>query len=181
MQLSSSTLEGNFDYAPHLVENTLYQHITKAEEYDSYSAPQWIGYQQKPSYYVEYLVGNGISDMQGEIPHDTSGIGCSVTSEGFFLSMEAHQVDPHMCIFIMLDYHIMNLFLCNSYNIMSYVNRLDNQGVNMKKYWKTISEIHNIKYAIRSLKKPSSLRYIMSHTDIYPSICILFMIITYLH
>nr|KAJ0206567.1 hypothetical protein LSAT_V11C500277640 [Lactuca sativa] len=55
VELSSSTLEGNFDYAPHLVENTLYQHITKAEEYDSYSAPQWIGYQQKPSYYVEYL------------------------------------------------------------------------------------------------------------------------------
>ncbi|CAH1431543.1 unnamed protein product [Lactuca virosa] len=52
-----------------------------------------------PPYYVEYLVGNGISDMQGEIPHDTSeiphdtsGIGCSFTSEGFFLSMEAHQV-----------------------------------------------------------------------------------------
>ncbi|CAH1447428.1 unnamed protein product [Lactuca virosa] len=97
LQLSSSTLEGNFNYAPHLAESTLYQHITKAEDCDSYSAPQWIGYQQMPPYYVEYLVGNGISDMQGEIPHDTNGIGCSFTSEESFLSMEAHQVRQSRC------------------------------------------------------------------------------------
>ncbi|KAL7585943.1 uncharacterized protein LOC111886453 [Lactuca sativa] len=97
LQLSSSTLEGNFNYAPHLGESSLYQHITKAEDCDSYSAPQWIGYQQMPPYYVEYLVGNGISDMQGEIPHDTNGIGCSFTSEESFLSMEAHQVRQSRC------------------------------------------------------------------------------------
>ncbi|KAI3506741.1 hypothetical protein L1887_21304 [Cichorium endivia] len=92
LQLSSSTLEGNLSYAPNLAENTLYQqHIAKSEEYDSYSVPQWIGYQQMAPYYVEYLVGNGISNMHGEIPHDSTGIGCNLTPDDSFLSMDAHQ------------------------------------------------------------------------------------------
>lgn len=97
LQLSSSTLQENFNYAPQLAQNTLYQqqHIAKSEDHDhdSYSVPpQWLDSQQMAPYYVEYLVGNGISNMQEEILHDRTGIGCSFTPEGSFLTMDAHQV-----------------------------------------------------------------------------------------
>ncbi|KAL4558789.1 hypothetical protein LXL04_036991 [Taraxacum kok-saghyz] len=91
LQLSSSTLQGNFNYAPNLPETTFYQHVTKAEDHDTYSVPQYVGFQQMAPYYVEYLVGNGISNMQEEIPYDSTGIRCSLTSDDSYLNMDSHQ------------------------------------------------------------------------------------------
>ncbi|KAJ9543070.1 hypothetical protein OSB04_022777 [Centaurea solstitialis] len=94
--LQLSSLEGNFNYVPMLAENTLYQqHIVKTEDYDGYSVPQLMRYQQMAPYYVEYLAGNAIPNIQGEIPYDNSGIGCSFTPDGSFHSMDAHQKQGH--------------------------------------------------------------------------------------
>ncbi|XP_024980956.1 transcription factor bHLH69-like [Cynara cardunculus var. scolymus] len=42
-------------------------------------------------YYVEYLAGNAISDIQGELLYNNTGIGCSFTPVESFHSMDAHQ------------------------------------------------------------------------------------------
>ena len=68
LQPYSSTLPETFGYVPQLAENTFYQqHMVQAKYCDIYSVPQWIG---------EYLAGNGLSNKQGQIPYDNTGIGC---------------------------------------------------------------------------------------------------------
>ncbi|KAI3805981.1 hypothetical protein L1987_21869 [Smallanthus sonchifolius] len=96
MQLPSSSVQGNCNYVPYLAEKTFsQQHLVKPEDYDNYSLPQWIGYQHLAPNYVDYLLGNEISNMQGGIPYESTGIGCSFTPKESFLSMDAHQAEPN--------------------------------------------------------------------------------------
>lgn len=96
LQLPSSTLEGNLNYIQQLAENTFYQqHMLTAGDCNSYSVPQWIGYPQMAPYYVDYLARIGISNMQREIPYESTGIGSNFTRDESFLNMDAHQVYPY--------------------------------------------------------------------------------------
>ncbi|GJV58878.1 hypothetical protein Tco_1464978 [Tanacetum coccineum] len=86
LQPYSSTLPETFGYVPQLAENTFYQqHMVQAKYCDIYYVPQWIG---------EYLAGNGLSNMQGQIPYDGTRIGCISFTEEPFLSMYNHQAVP---------------------------------------------------------------------------------------
>lgn len=86
LQPYSSTLPETFGYVPQLAENAFYQqHMVQAKDCDIYSVPQWIG---------EYLAGNGLSNMQGQVPYDGTGVGCSSFTEEPFLSMNGHLAEP---------------------------------------------------------------------------------------
>ncbi|KAK9067638.1 hypothetical protein SSX86_011749 [Deinandra increscens subsp. villosa] len=96
LQLPSPNLLGNYTYFPHLAENTFsQQHLIKPEDYDNCFLPQWIGYQHLASNYVDYLLGNEIYNVQGEIPYGSSGIGCSFTPKESFLSMDVHPAEAN--------------------------------------------------------------------------------------
>ncbi|KAI3760084.1 hypothetical protein L1987_50474 [Smallanthus sonchifolius] len=95
IQLPSSIVQGNCNYVPYLAEKTFsQQHLVKPEDYDNYSLPQWIGYQHLAPNYVDYLLGNEISNLQGGVPYESTGIGCSFTKESF-PSMDAYQAEPN--------------------------------------------------------------------------------------
>ncbi|KAK1412546.1 hypothetical protein QVD17_33894 [Tagetes erecta] len=95
LQLASSNVQGNYSYVSYVAENAFnQQHLVKQEDYDNYSLPQWSGYRHLAPNYVDYLLGNEISNMQGEIPYGSTGVECSFTPKESFLSMDARQSEP---------------------------------------------------------------------------------------
>lgn len=56
LQLTSSNVQGNYNYVSYGAENAFtQQHLVKPEDYDNYSRPQMSGYQHLAPSYVDYL------------------------------------------------------------------------------------------------------------------------------
>ncbi|XP_076923497.1 uncharacterized protein LOC143585623 [Bidens hawaiensis] len=99
LQLPSSNLQGNYNYVPYVAEHTF------SQDHDNYSLPQWLKFHNLDPSYADYLLGSEISNMQGEIPYGSTGIGCSFMPKESFLNVDAYQTEPNPYARLSMNQH----------------------------------------------------------------------------